>query len=39
MADQIKSPEIELEDKGSKGRYFLRSPAGLFFYLSLSRFT
>ena len=28
MADQIQSPEIELEDGGSKGRYFLRSPAG-----------
>ena len=28
MADQIQGPKIELEDRGSKGRYFLRSPAG-----------
>jgi predicted GNAT family acetyltransferase len=28
MSDQIQSPEIELEDKGSKGRYVLRAPTG-----------
>ena len=28
MTDQTESPTIEFEDKGSKGRYVLRSPDG-----------
>jgi predicted GNAT family acetyltransferase len=28
MADEIQGPAIELEDNGSKGRYFLRAPTG-----------
>ena len=28
MADETQGPAIELEDNGSKGRYFLRAPSG-----------
>ncbi len=28
MADETQGPAIELEDNGSKGRYFLRAPTG-----------
>ena len=28
MADETQGPVIELEDNGSKGRYFLRAPTG-----------
>ena len=35
MSDDL--PEIELEDRGSKGRYFLRSPDGAVAEMTFSK--